>query len=134
MGAESRVNLGSVIVWTTTVAPAHFRLATCSTHAVHGLHIILSGMFLLPILVGASAFATRSGAATAPAASVLYAAHLVWSWRDSPLGNAGQYAMIAVYFIGGLAAGRLVEIANACKWQRDEVIRRAHKASKEQKQ
>ncbi len=133
MDAEKRFNLRRIIVWTTAVALAHFLLGT-RTHAVHGLHIILGGLFLVPILIGASAFGTRGGVAIALAATVLFAAHLVWSWRGSPLGNADQYAMIGVYFIVGLAAGRLVGIANARKWQREEVIRRSSEASKEQQQ
>jgi hypothetical protein len=129
MDAEHRFHLRRIIIWTLVIALAHFLLGT-RTHAVHGLHVLLAGLFLVPVLIGAVAFGTVGGVLTALAAGVLYLAHILWSWRESPLTNADQYAMIGVYFIVGIAAGRLVSIANFRKWQRDEVIRRAYEESK----
>lgn len=97
---------------------------------MHGLHIFLSGLFLVPILIGAAAFGMQGGVLTAGVAGVLYLAHILWSWRDSPLGNADQYAMIGVYVVVGIVAGRLVSVANFRKWQRDEVIRRSQQESR----
>ncbi len=85
--------------------------------------------FFVPALTGAVAFGTRGGVLAALAAGVLYLTHLLWSWRGSDLGNADQYAMIGVYVIVGIVAGRLVSAANFRKWQRDEVIRRAYQES-----
>jgi hypothetical protein len=114
-----------IALWIAPVSAAHFVLGT-HTHLMHGLHIILAGMFLIPVLIGAAAFEVKGGLLTAVVVSVLYALHLLWSWRHSPLGNPDQYAMIGIYFIVGLAAGRLARSANYRKWQRDEVIRRAY--------
>ena len=124
--AEKHSALHQSIGWIAVLAIAHFALGT-RTHAVHGLHILLGGFFLVPILIAAGAFATRGALLAALAASVVYAAHLLWSWRDSPLANADQYGMIGVYFVVAIAAGRLVAVANWRKDQRDEVIRRENK-------
>jgi hypothetical protein len=126
---EKRFHLRRVIIWTAIIALAHFLLGT-RTHAVHGLHVLLAGMFLVPVLIGATAFGIGGGMLTATTAGALYLAHILWSWRESPLSNADQYAMIGVYFIVGIVAGRLVSVANFRKWQRDEVIRRAYEESK----
>ena len=125
MDAESRWNLRRVVVWTFAIAAAHFLLGT-RTHAVHGLHVFLSGLFLIPVLVAAGAFGVRGGLWAALAAGSLYLGHLAWSWRESPMANADQFGMIGVYFVVAVAAGRLVAIANWRKEQRDEVIRRAN--------
>ncbi len=124
MDNEKRFHLRRIILWMVAIALGHFVRGT-RTHAMHGLHILLAGLFLVPILIGAVAFGTRSGVLTAVVAGVLYLAHILWSWRDSPLGKAEQYAMIGVYVIVGIVAGRLVSVANFRKWQRDEIIRRS---------
>lgn len=111
--------------WIAVLGMAHFVLGT-RTHAVHGLHIVLAGLFLVPILIAADAFALRGGLLAALIAGVVYLAHLLWSWRDSPLANADQFGMIGVYFVVALAAGRLVAVANWRKDQRDEIIRRSN--------
>jgi hypothetical protein len=98
---------------------------------MHGLHIILAGTFLIPILIGAVAFEVRGGVLTALVVAVLYATHLLLSWRQSPLRNLDQYAMIGIYLIVGITAGRLVRTANYRKWQRDEVIRRSYNEERE---
>lgn len=125
MDAESRWNLRRVVTWTIAIAAAHFILGT-RTHSVHGLHVFLSGLFLIPVLIAAGAFGIRGGLWTALVAGSLYLGHLLWSWRDSPMANADQFGMIGVYFVVAVAAGRLVALANWRKEQRDEVIRRAN--------
>jgi hypothetical protein len=113
--------------WIVVLGIAHFVLGT-RAHAVHGLHVVLGGLFLVPILIAAHAFAVRGALLTALAAGAVYLAHLLWSWRNSPMANADQFGMIGVYLVVGLAAGRLVAVANWRKEQRDEVIRRAYEA------
>jgi hypothetical protein len=119
-----------IALCTALVSAAHFLLGTY-THAMHGLHIILAGTFLIPILIGAVAFEVRGGVLTALVVAVLYATHLLLSWRQSPLRNLDQYAMIGIYLIVGITAGRLVRTANYRKWQRDEVIRRSYNEERE---
>ena len=126
MDSEKASQVRSAVVWTTVIAAAHFALGTRS-HSFHGLHILLAGLFLFPVLQAAVAFALRGGVIAAGAVSVLYLAHVLWSWRDSPMANPDQYAMIGVYFVVGISAGHLVKAANFRKWQRDEVIRRSRR-------
>lgn len=124
MDPEKAFQIRSAAVWAVVIAAAHFALGT-RTHSIHGLHILLAGLFMVPILKSAVAFERRGGLIAAAVVSVLYLAHILWSWRDSPMANPDQYAMIGVYFVVGISAGRLVKTANFRKWQRDEVIRRS---------
>ena len=123
--AERKSAIRKTAIWIAVLGIAHFALGT-QTHAIHGLHIVLAGLFLVPILIAADAFAVRGGLLAATAASVVYLAHLLWSWRDSPMANADQFGMLGVYFVVAFAAGRLVSVANWRKEQRDEVIRRSN--------
>lgn len=117
------------IVWIVSIGAAHFLLGT-RTHAVHGMHVVLAGLFLIPVLIAAGAFAVRGGLVAAAAASAVYVSHLLWSWRDSAMTNPDQYGMVGVYFTVGIAAGRLAAMANWRRAQRDEVIRRANAAER----
>jgi hypothetical protein len=125
LDAERRDALWRTILWIAVLGVAHFALGT-RTHAVHGLHIFFAGLFLVPVLIASGSFGTRGGLLAALASGLVYLAHLLWSWRDSPLANADQFGMIGVYFVVALAAGRLVAIAEWRKDQRDEVIRRSN--------
>lgn len=124
MNTDQRSQLRWIVLWTILIALAHFALGT-RTHALHGLHIVLGVAFLVPILLAANAFAVRGGVLAALIITVLYLGHILWSWRDSPLGNADQYSMLVVYLVVGFTAGRLVSIANRRARQRDEATRNA---------
>lgn len=124
MDPEKAYQLRSAALWAAVIAAAHFTLGT-RTHSFHGLHILLGGLFMVPVLKAAVALELRGGLTAAAAVSALYLAHTLWSWRSSPMANPDQYAMIGVYFVVGLSAGHLVKSANFRKWQRDEVLRRS---------
>lgn len=126
---ERTVAFRRAAAWIATVGIAHFLLGT-HTHAVHGLHVLLAGLFLVPVLVAAQAGGVRAGLVAATVVSLTYGAHLFWSWRASPLANLDQYGMIGVYFVVAVAAGHLAEEANWRRQQRDEVIRRAAEAER----
>ena len=114
-------------MWGAVLTVLHFALGT-RTHAVHGLHILLAGLFLVPVILAAAATERRGGLIAAALVSVAYVGHLLWSWRGSALVNADQFAWPLVYGVVGLTSGHLVHTANFRKWQRDEVIRRAYAA------
>lgn len=124
MDPENAFQLRSAAVWAAVIAALHFALGT-RTHSFHGLHILLAGLFMVPILKAAVAFEVRGGVIAAAMVGTLYLGHILWSWRNSPLANGDQYAMIGVYFVVGVSAGHLVKSANFRRWQRDEVIRRS---------
>lgn len=121
MDPEKTSQVRSACVWVVVLTILHFALGT-RTHAFHGLHILMAGLFLVPVITAAVALERRGGLIAAAAVSGVYLLHLVWSWRGSPMGNADQFAWPAVYLVVGLTAGHLVHTANFRKWQRDEVI------------
>ena len=128
MDPEKAFQLRSAAVWAAVIAALHFALGT-RTHSFHGLHILLAGIFMVPVLKAAVAFELRGGLIAAAAVSGPYLGHILWSWRHFPKASRGQYAMIGVYFVIGISAGDLVKAANFREWQRDEVIRRSYQAS-----
>lgn len=127
--AERASAKARTVVWIVAIGTAHFLLGT-RAHSVHGLHVVLAGLFLIPVLIASGAFAVRGGILAAAAVSAVYVSHLLWSWRDSAMANPDQYGMVGVYFTVGIAAGRLAAIVNWRRAQRDEVIRRANAAER----
>ena len=121
MSVDKLAQLRRATFWTVVITALHFLLTTQS-HSLHWLHILLAGLFLVPILISAVAFERMGGIVAAVAASTLYLLHLLWSWRDSPLANPDQYAWLAIYPIVGLVAGDLVRVANERRRQRDEAL------------
>jgi putative nucleotidyltransferase with HDIG domain len=88
---------------------AHFLLAR-DGHGFHVIHIVLGGMYLLPIIAGAVWFRLRGAVASTVFVSLAYYLHIRLSWENQPMENANQYAMIVVYWIVGTTAGVLVEL------------------------
>lgn len=121
MSVDRVAQLRRVTVWTVIITVLHFLLTTQS-HSLHWLHILLAGLFLVPVLISAVAFEARGGIIAAAAVSIVYLLHLLWSWRDSPLANPDQYAWLAIYPIVGVVAGDLVRVANERQRQRDEAL------------
>lgn len=126
MDPEKASQLRSAAVWTAVLTVAHFALGT-RTHAFHGLHIALAGMFMVPVIIAAVALERRGALVAAVVISGFYLLHLLLNWRSSPMSNADQFAWPAVYLVVGLTAGQLVHNANYRKWQRDEVIRKSQR-------
>lgn len=124
---ERTAQVRSAVTWAVAVAALHFALGT-RTHAVHGLHIALAGLFLVPVVIAAVALERRGGLTAAAVVSGLYVLHLLVNWRFSRMANADQYAWPVVYIIVGLTVGQTVHTANYRKWQRDEVIRRSQRS------
>jgi len=90
----------------------HF-LVTAQFHGVHWIHILLAGAYLIPVLVGAVAYGRAGGLLAALIVGGLYLAHLLWSWRNSPMANPDQFAWLAIYPIVGLVTGSLVQESRA---------------------
>lgn len=126
MDPEKASQLRSAVVWTVVLTAVHFVLGT-RTHAVHGLHIALAGLFMVPVIIAAVAMERRGALIAAAAISGIYLLHLLLNWRNSPMSNPDQFAWPVVYVVVGLTAGQLVHTANYRKWQRDEVIRKSQR-------
>lgn len=71
MDEEKAAQLRGAIIWSLLIAAAHFALGT-RTHSYHGLHILLAGLFMVPVLKAAVAFETRGGLIAAASVSALY--------------------------------------------------------------
>ena len=127
MGPHHKSQFHRAALWTAGITVSHFALNTHSP-ALHWLHILLAGLFLIPILISAVAFELKGGLLAAAVASVAYLSHLIWSWGDSPMANLDQYAWLGVYPVVGAITGHLVQSSNIRKRQRDEVIARSRHA------
>ena len=127
MTPNQRAQFRLIAIWTIAIAITHFALGT-DTHREHAVHILLAGASLVPVVMAAVAFGVRGGLWAALVVGTLYLAHLIWSWQDSPLGNADQFAMIGVYFVVGAITGRFVDIANRQKHKHDQIAARFRKA------
>jgi putative nucleotidyltransferase with HDIG domain len=80
-----------------------------STHPQHVIHVILRGLYLLPIIAGALWFGLRGGIWTALVVTAVYLVHIRISWSGQEMENANQFAMIGVYLLVGGVAGALVQ-------------------------
>lgn len=105
-GGGRRVALLGVSVLVLGVT--HFAIGT-GTHPAHVVHVILGGLYLLPIIAGALWFGLAGGVAVSLAASHVYLAHILLSWSNRPMENVNQYATIGVYLLVGAVSGVLVE-------------------------
>lgn len=80
------------------------------THGLHVVHIILAGMYIVPIVAASLWLGSRGGLAVTGVVTVAYLAHIRLSWQGMPMENANQYAMIVVYWVIAAVAGSLVEV------------------------
>jgi putative nucleotidyltransferase with HDIG domain len=99
----------AILVTVSGLTSAHFLVAH-GTHGLHEIHIVLGGMYLIPIIAAALWFGLRGGLATTALISLAYYAHIRWSWPNQPMENANQFAMIVVYWVVGTVAGTLVNL------------------------
>ena len=105
----SRLKILAILVVISGLTGAHFLVAH-GTHGLHEIHIVLGGMYLIPIIAAALWFGLRGGLATTALISFAYYAHIRLSWPGQPMENANQFAMIVVYWIVGTVAGVLVNL------------------------
>ena len=99
----------AIVIVVALLTGAHFIVAR-GTHGLHVIHIILGGMYLIPIIASALWFGLRGGLATTAVISIAYYMHIRLSWPDQPMENANQLAMIVVYWLVGTVAGLLVNV------------------------
>lgn len=73
----------------------------------HALHVVLRGLYLVPILAAALWFEFPGAAVATGTVISAYALHIAVQWSGRPWENANQVGMIAVYAILGGSAGLL---------------------------
>lgn len=105
----TRIRILAILVVVSGLTVAHF-LVTHGTHGLHEIHIVLGGMYLIPIIAAALWFGLPGGLATTAAISLAYYAHIRLSWPNQPMENANQFAMIVVYWVVGIVTGVLVNV------------------------
>jgi putative nucleotidyltransferase with HDIG domain len=104
-----KLKLIAILVAVAGLTGAHFLVAR-GPHGLHEIHIVLGGMYLIPIIAAALWFGLRGSLATAAVISLAYYGHIRLSWPNQPMENANQFAMIVVYWIVGTVAGMLVNL------------------------
>ena len=104
-----RLKALAILVVISGLTGAHFLVAH-GTHGLHEIHIVLGGMYLVPIIAAALWFGLRGGLVTTGLISLAYYAHIRLSWPNQPMENANQFAMIVVYWVVGTVAGALVNL------------------------
>lgn len=108
------------------ISLAHFVLGR-TTHPRHVIHIVLGGMYLLPIVAAAFWFGLHGAVIVVSGITLLYYAHIRISWPDQPMENANQFAMIAVYWFVAIVAGVLVSLREREHAARLEAERQAER-------
>ena len=96
--------LAAIVVLTA----AHF-LVSAGTHPQHVVHVLFQGLYLLPVVGGAVWFGLRGGLTASFGVGAAYSLHLLGSWRDSPIEETNQVAMLVVFLFVGVVAGTLVD-------------------------
>lgn len=104
----------------------HFAVGTHS-HSLHVIHVVLGGLYLLPIITAAVWFGLEGGLVLAGTVSLAYVVHIRWSWPNQPMENANQVAMIGVYLLVGGVSGVLVSLRDRERRQRQEAEQRAQR-------
>lgn len=104
-----RLKILAILVVISGLTTAHF-LVTHGTHGLHEIHIVMGGMYLIPIIAAALWFGLWGAIATTVLISLAYYAHIRLSWPDQPMENANQFAMIVVYWVVGIVTGTLVNL------------------------
>lgn len=115
--AARRLKATVVISAVVVLTALHF-LAAAGTHELHVVHIVLGGMFLLPIIAAALWFGLRGSLAVTSLISVAYYIYVRLVWPNQPMENSNQYAMIIVYWVIGGVAGMLVNLEEKEKERR----------------
>lgn len=100
-----------------------------TTHPLHVIHVILRGLYLLPIIAGALWFGLRGGIWTALAVSIVYLFHIWTAWSGQEMENANQFAMMGVYLLVGVVSGVLVRARDRERRLRLAVQRRDERSA-----
>ncbi|MBI5342066.1 MAG: HD domain-containing protein [Deltaproteobacteria bacterium] len=104
--AIDRRRVHQVAAGTALVSILHF-ITPAGPHGWHWFHILLQKLYYLPILAAAATLGTRATVATASAVSVLFLAHIIWSWKGHVMVQADQVGEIVSFWVIGLTASFL---------------------------
>lgn len=112
-----RVRVILITLSVLILAAAHLVVGR-ATHQLHVIHVILQGLYVVPIIAAALWFGLRGSIVTTAIISISYSGYLWLFWRNRPMENVNQLAMIVVYWILGLVAGGLINVEEREKARR----------------
>lgn len=116
----------TVIATIALLSTAHLAISV-GTHPLHVIHVLFRGLYLLPIIAGALWFGVRGGMITSLMVSAAYLGHILISWRQQPMENVNQLAMMGVYLLVGAVSGALVHQQERERSRHLEAERRAQR-------
>ncbi|HZC24956.1 MAG TPA: HD domain-containing phosphohydrolase [Candidatus Binatia bacterium] len=115
---RARYLKGAAILAAILILTASHFLVGGGTHGLHEVHIVLGGMYIVPIIAAALWFGLRGSLFVTALISLAYFSHIRLSWPNQPMENANQYAMIVVYWVIGSVTGLLVNLEEKEKERR----------------
>jgi putative nucleotidyltransferase with HDIG domain len=121
-GGAQRLKAVAIMVVVAILTAVHFSVPR-ATHELHVIHIVLAGMYVVPIIGAALWFGLRGSLAVTALISVAYYIHIRLSWPNQPMVNANQYAMIAVYWVIACVTGALVNLEEKERARRQKADR-----------
>jgi len=89
------------------VSAAHW-LVPMDNPFLHGLHLLLRKVFLLPVLLAAVWFGLRGSTVTAGLATALYLPHVLYQWGGRTIENLNQVGELASLWLVALVVGVLI--------------------------
>ncbi len=90
-----------------TVGLAHW-LVPVDLHFLHGVHVVMRKVFILPVVLAAIWFQMRGAMLAATVATLIYLPHVWLQWAGYTQENISQLGDVAVFWVVGLLAGWLV--------------------------
>jgi len=105
------------------VTAGHY-LTSLSEHQVHDIY---RRLYYLPIIYAAFWYGLRGGVATAATVAILFAPHVLFQWRETPMQNLEQFLEMVMYLVVGGITGALSQK----EAERREELRRANERVEE---
>ena len=82
-----RLKAAAILAAILILTASHFSMAR-GTHELHVIHIVLAGMYIVPIIGAALWFGLRGSLAVTALISIAYYIHVRLSWPNQPMVNA----------------------------------------------
>ncbi|MEX0776509.1 MAG: HD domain-containing phosphohydrolase [Phycisphaeraceae bacterium] len=97
-----------ILAMLLVIAAGHGLVPT-SPHALHGVHVALGKLFLVPIVLTGAWLGVRGALLAAAISTLLYVPHILLAWSGQTSENLYQSADIALFWIVAALAGWLFE-------------------------
>jgi putative nucleotidyltransferase with HDIG domain len=108
----NRRALTALLLIGVAITIGHFAIGIGS-HPLHILHIVLGALYLLIIIAAALWFGLVGAVLSAATVTVVSLIYVHSLWRDQPMENANQFAMVSVYWVVAITTGALAKLRQA---------------------